>query len=450
MYFSEYFAKTIGIKLIDIFRKTNTKKLYNEYKNTEYYSLDELKKLQFKKLKKLLIHCEKNVPYYSQLFNRYSFNPQKFQNVSDLKILPPLTKEIVKENFTKLKSSNFLKYVPRIKETGGSTGEPLKIYHDKCSHGAMWANIYKGFGHAGYLIGNRYIILAHGSMLPKRINYSKTLYYLFQNAKIFPCYHLTQEDIKKFITLIKTSKAKFIYGYSSTLFQVARFLKNQPNDFTKLEGIFTTADMLYSKQRKLIETQFGVPVFDNYGCPEAGVMTWECNQHDGYHYNMESAFIEIINKNEEGAGNILSTNLTNYAFPIVRYDTGDVGNLKEDNCLCGRAHTKIISLLGRQRDIITLKDGRMIHGAFFNHLPSFYDERIKRFQIIQPDIDNLEVHIDIDPKAKLKDFSPIIETLEKAFNFQLNIVLIDGDFRESKISKKHRSVISEVDNIWVT
>lgn len=191
-------------------------------------------------------------------------------------------------------------------------------------------------------------------------------------------------------------------------------------------------------------------MYDNYGCPEAGVLTNECDQHDGYHYNMETCHIDIADKDENGVGRIISTNLSNYAFPIVRYDTGDIGQLgRTGMCPCGRSHSKIRRLMGRQRDIITLPDGHMLHGAFFNHLPEFYqDDRITRYQIIQPAADKLEIHLALADRAKISDFDHIVKSLEENFKNQVSISLEEGNFRESSISRKHRTVISDVDNIW--
>ena len=148
----------------------------------------------------------------------------------------------------------------------------------------------------------------------------------------------------------------------------------------------------------------------------------------------------------------MATNLTNYAFPIIRYDTGDIGKIEKGGvCKCGRSHNKIISLLGRQRDIITLPGGLALHGAFFNHLPAFYENgRIRRYQIIQTDSDKLEIHLDLSEGSKLSDVEYVVNLLEDVFSNQMKISLVEGRFRESSISRKHRTVISDIDNIWTS
>lgn len=441
-------SRHLGMHVVDYFRKTNAVSQYVKLKEYHECSLEELETLQFKNVRQLLTHCRGNVPYYRDLFKQYKFDPNSMSSLKDLKVLPVLTKDEIRNNFERLKATNFEQYVPRIKETGGSTGEPLKMYHDKESHGAMWANIYSGFGNAGYSLGDKFLILAHGSMLPKKIKKSQYFYYLFQNASIFPSYHLTHSICEEFIQEVKKCNAKYIYGYSSSLHQIAKQCYPNRFEFPSLRAIFTTADMLYPKQRSLIEKVFNVPVYDNYGCPEAGVMTWECSEHNGYHCNMETAYIEIDQQDTQGNGRIISTNLTNYAFPIIRYDTNDIGKIDESSCDCGRAHIRISSLIGRQRDIITLPNGNMIHGAFFNHLPALYDTRIQRFQIIQIAIDVVEIHIEFRGDVSLSDFEHLKVELGEVLGADVTINLIEDEFEESGVSKKHRSVVSAVDNHW--
>lgn len=314
----------------------------------------------------------------------------------------------------------------------------------------MWANIYRGFGFGGYRPGDRYLTVAGGSLLPKRMRRGYGLYFALQNSLAYPSYHLDAEAAAELAALIQKKKPKFIYGYSSTLFSLSQQLLAAETTVRGLVGVFTTADMLYAEQRRIIERALGATVYDNYGCPEAGVMSWECSHHAGYHYNMESCFLQVVTPDEEGAGRLISTNLTNYAFPIVRYDTGDIGRVERAAlCGCGRSHGKVKSLLGRQRDILTLPSGRRIHGAFFNHLPAFYEDGgVQRYQIIQIAPDIVEVHVTPKPGVAFNELSYIKQQLDGVFEGEVRVELVQGEFRESAHSRKHRTVISDVDNIW--
>ena len=450
MKLKQAFTRCIGLPLVDVIRKTKAQRIFQELRKSEFWSINKLESLQLETLKRVLIHCQGNIAYYRKLFHDYSFNPQKMTSFSDIQCLPVLTKDMIRDNFDQFKADNFSKYSPRSKETGGSTGEPLKLFHDAISHGAMWANMHRGFGYAGFRPGDLYVTLAYGSLRPKQLKFGMFVYFWLQNTINCPAYHLKENTFKDLIFLFNKKDIRYLFGYSSALIQFAKTVMSSGKSINGLKAVFSTSEMLFPNQRRFIEENLNAEVYDNYGCPEAGVMTHECTQHDGYHTNMETCFIEIVDTNKDGIGRIVSTNLTNYAFPIIRYDTGDVGRIERTGqCLCGRSHDKITSLLGRQRDVVTLPNGKMLHGAFFNHLEPFYrDNRINRYQIIQTDLDRIEIHLDIVEGSKMYEFIHIPKLVNQAIGNQVCIELIEKNFRESKTSKKHRTVISDVDNVF--
>lgn len=446
----DWLYREVGLRIIDLARRTPTLDILRRLKRTEYISADALREIQLTQLRKLLAHCAQNVPYYQDVFKEYHFDPGAVRSVDDLHGLPILTKSDIRKNFSRLIARNWKAFKPRPKETGGSTGEPLRMYHDSRSHGALWANIYRGFGYGGYRLGEKYLTLASGSLAPKKLKAGRWFYFRLQNSIPFPSYQLQKGAFHELLEVLRRERPKYIYGYSSSLAGCAIVFLREGIRVEGMQAVFTTADMLYPKQRRMIEEAFGATVFDNYGCPEAGLMSWECDQHDGYHYNIESCLIEILDQNENGVGRVIATNLFNFAFPIVRYDTGDVATLGgEERCKCGRSHRKVKALLGRQRDIITLPSGRMIHGAFFNHLPDFYNSgKVARFQIVQPELRQLEVHLEMQLGFDISDMEYLPNKLQKLLGDGIAVTVVQGEFRESPYSRKHRSVISDVDNMW--
>jgi len=450
MSLKQTFTRYIGLPLVDVMRKTKAQHIFRELSESEFWGIDKLENLQFERLKMLLVHCQRSVTYYRKLFHDYNFDPQEMTSFSDIQCLPILNKNIIRDNFEQFKADNFSKYSPRPKETGGSTGEPLKLFHDAISHGAMWANMHRGFGYGGFRPGDLYVTLAYGSLIPKQLKFGMSVYFWLQNTINYPAYHLEEDIFRNLITLLNKKEIRYLFGYSSAIIQFAKTVMSAGKSINGLKTVFSTSEMLFPNQRRFVEENLNAKVYDNYGCPEAGVMTHECMQHNGYHINMETCFIEVVDTDKDGIGRIISTNLTSFAFPIVRYDTGDVGKIERTvQCPCGRSHDKIISLLGRQRDVVTLPNGKMLHGAFFNHLEPFYnDNRINRYQIIQTDLDRIEIHLDIAEGSKMGEFNHIPKFVNQAIGDQVRIEIIQGNFRESKTSRKHRTVISDVDNIF--
>jgi phenylacetate-CoA ligase len=64
-----------------------------------------------------------------------------------------------------------------------------------------------------------------------------------------------------------------------------------------------------------------------------------------------------------GTGKILATTLHNFAMPLLRYDTGDLGALKSSMCSCGRGSKILSEIIGRDKEMLISPTGKYIHGA---------------------------------------------------------------------------------------
>lgn len=437
-------------RLVDYFRKTDARGVFNKLRQSQLWDKEKLDNHQFDLYKKLLIHCKENVPYYANLFQKVGFDPKSMANVKDAEVIPILTKELIRQNYADLYAKDFDKYKPRPKTTGGSTGEPITVYLDFASHSYFAASNLRVWNVASsYTIGDRFITVAHGSLLPKNNTLKNKVYFFLQNSELITSYHLNDDRLSAAIECIKRSKAKHIYGYSSSIYLIAKYAKaNNIRIKSGLKAVITTSDMLYQNQRELIEKVFGVKVFDSYGCPESGLISFECEYHNGYHLNQESSFVEIISPDEKGLGKIISTPLYSYAFPLIRYDTGDVGKISYGRCDCGCWLPKVTELGGRIRDFVILEDGRYIHGAFFNHFSPFYkNDWMGEYQVIQEDYDRLLIKVNTRRTPTDDDKEIIRKELRKGL---LNDLKIEFDLGGVEYTKggKFRLIISKVKTKW--
>jgi phenylacetate-CoA ligase len=436
-------------QVVDMIRRTDAAGAYKKLIETEWKSGAELKALQLERLKVLLIHAQEHVPYYRRIFSESGFDARNFSAVGDLEKIPVLTKDDVRRHLDELKADHFEQWQPRKAQTGGSTGKPLVTYKDRGSHTYLTANNLRAWHAAGYEPGDKYITLAHGSLLPKTGSLKHTFYFLLQHSDLIKCYHMDEQTLTAALATIRHSRGRYMFGYSSSTYLLASFADKRgiPMSGT-LDGLFTTSDMLYPHQRALIEKVFGAKVFDIYGCPEGGIISFECEKHQGYHLNQESAYVEIVGADASGQGRIVSTPLFNYAFPMIRYETGDVGSITTEPCACGRALPRIAQLGGRIRDFVVLSDGRHIHGAFFNHLEALYQsDWIEKYQVTQEALNHLVIKITcIRPPAEA-ELSLIRDSLHKGLMPDMQI---DFDLSGVELapSGKFRLIVSKVKTTW--
>ena len=210
------------------------------------------------------------------------------------------------------------------------------------------------------------------------------------------------------------------------------------------KGITTSAETLYSWQRKIIEKAFGVPVIDQYGSAEMCNFVAQC--HLGrYHIHSDYALIEFLREDGTPAdpgeeAEIVCTGFINPVMPLIRYRIGDYGILSDIPCKCGSPFPVMEKILGRMDDIIITPDGRKV-GRLSPVLKGF---PIKESQYIQKKIDELEVLIVKDKHYDKNTESEVVKELEKRLGTSLKIRVKYVSCIQREKGGKLRTVISYI------
>jgi Coenzyme F390 synthetase len=146
--------------------------------------------------------------------------------------------------------------------------------------------------------------------------------------------------------------------------------------------------MLLENERKVIESVFGAPVTNRYGCEEVGLIASECEIHQGLHLNAEHVLVEFIR--EDGApaapgeeGSIVLTDFMNRGMPLIRYAVGDMGVPSDRKCECGRGLPLMERLTGRTADSLKRRDGSRVAGISLVEKTLTAFPGIGQLQIIQ-------------------------------------------------------------------
>ncbi|MGE5223990.1 MAG: phenylacetate--CoA ligase family protein, partial [Omnitrophica WOR_2 bacterium] len=181
---------------------------------------------------------------------------------------------------------------------------------------------------------------------------------------------------------------RLIIAYAQAIYELAQYAEEEQMQVAPQEAILTSAGTLYPFMRDKIESVFQCKVFNRYGSREVGDIACECEEHAGLHVFPWSNYIEIVG--EEGdslpsgmEGDIVVTNLANYAMPLIRYQIGDRGTLSQhENCPCGRSGQVIDRISGRTSDMFVTEDGTLVDANFFS-MQVFFRDWISKYQIIQ-------------------------------------------------------------------
>jgi len=445
-------VQSIGKKVYSRFKKPIWKdseflKWYHFLQESQWWSREKLEEYQMQQLSKLLNHAYKNVPYYKKVFDERGLKPKDFQNLSDLKKLPLSTKGIIRKNFNQLIAQNIKRGDLVESHTSGSTGASFKFLELISSAKIEAAFIYRIYDSLGYNFGEKVIMLR--SYVPK--NHEPLIKFdPKHNVLYFSPYHLTEENVMKYVELMNNFGARFLIGYPSSVYILALFLKKVGLKLSHIKRIHVASEKLLKTQAELIEDVLGIKPTEHYGLAEKIVLFHRCGCSPYFHENMEYGIFEIENTSFN-RGAVIGTSLFNYALPLIRYKPDDVVTLNTDNdsqkCPCRRGLPLTVKEIeGREDDIIITPEGAMLPGV--NFYTMFHKlKEIEMFELIQENINNLTVNIVPSKQFNRKTYGNLIKMLEERVGKKMKINInkvseIKRDLRSGKI----KCIVNKISN----
>jgi phenylacetate-CoA ligase len=364
---------------------------YETLRKTQWLKADQMRELQDEKLRRLVRHAYRNVPYYRAAMQRARLRPEDIRGQDDLCKLPYLTKSDVRRHlyFDMMSETADKRDMLKI-STSGSTGEPFVCYADRAQLEFRWAATLRAQEWTGYQFGDRCVRLWHQTlgMTPRQV-WMERVDAALTRRKFIPVFEMSDAKLERMMNEIAEWQPVLMDGYAEALDFLAHYLKSRGKIAVRPKALMSSAQTLPGSSRLLIEEAFGCKVFDKYGAREFSGIAYECEMHRGHHVVAEGYIVEILRDGQPAApgetGEIVITDLNNYCFPFIRYRIGDLGTAVDptNECSCGRGMPLIGNIEGRVQSIIQGTDGRYVPGAFFSHYLKEFDHAIQRFQVVQ-------------------------------------------------------------------
>ncbi|MGE5403121.1 MAG: hypothetical protein ACM3S2_22190 [Ignavibacteriales bacterium] len=341
-----YFLKFLVVNLYGflIFRKRYTKEFFRILDDYKKADRPEHQTLRLQELQTLL----EEAPFYK---TKYAHN---FYN------LPVISKQTLRTSFNELFNP---RHLDSYLTTGGTTGSALKIPVSREFIYHQWAVFWKfrmihglGFNDwCAYFMGKN-LLVKDQNKPPFWIRSYTTRQLLLSLV------HLDGRTVELYLREIKKSRIHWLHGYPSVLNLFAGLI--QENNLVELARslnlsvITTSSELLLKNQKSNIEDVFGCKVRQLYGLTEGVANIFEC-EHSNLHIDETFSFVELL---KEGHGSsfcrIVGTQYHNKAFPLIRYDTGDlvIPEKAEFRCPCGRNSRVVKEIAGRVQDYLLLSD----------------------------------------------------------------------------------------------
>ncbi|MES2850053.1 MAG: hypothetical protein V4685_13425 [Bacteroidota bacterium] len=408
----------LRLKLIDKIGGLNIYDTLEEYKKDQYLPSNQLDIKRRKKLDELFEFAKQSTSYYD--------------GFSCYEEVPELNKKMVTHDPAAFISSLYKN--KRVKKsTSGSTGNPFSYYTSVNGQSNLWAGLLLSWESAGYQFGEKVAFIAGNALIKKSIQHK--IFYRLMNIDLYPVAVLNNTIIKDYIEKIRNRNTAVLYGYATAVNAIADHIReNNVTPPSSLKAIVCTSEMLTDSLRNNIEKAFGVKVFNQYGCNEAGVSAFECEQHNLHIISSRSVF--ETGKN----GNFISTDLANEAQILMKYDTGDLVELSDETCACGRSYPVIKKIIGRTADVIVDRAHKKVHTTFFTHLLQ-RNSSIKQFQVVYDKI-SINLNLAVDQNFTKADHTKYINAMKNYLDFENYEITINNVFHTSK-NLKHSFVVDQ-------
>lgn len=402
---------------------------------------------QFRQLNKLLVHAYETVPYYQKKFRDAGFDPEKLTDPKSFRQLP-----LLRRNDIQLHSDDLLsRQVPpdhgKVSEvrTSGSTGAPIRTFSTDITQ-FFW----KSFTLRDHL-WHRRDLTARLAAIRTDVKdgsiqgWGPSTDIAFNTG---PCAMLhIKADTDTQSEWLKEHNPDYLISFPSNLHALAKRCIAKHITIPNLREVRTFGEALSPDLRPICKEAWGVNVVDMYSSQEAGYIALQCPHHEHYHIQSENVIVELLNGDDRPCvpgeiGRIVLTTLNNFASPLIRYEIMDYAEAGGP-CDCGRKLPVLKHILGRQRNMLTMPDGKQKWPSFAASEWASIGE-IRQIQIVQRETDLLIVRLVSDSPLSAEQESRFTEMIQRNFGWPFRLAFEYHKQLERKANYKYEDFISEL------
>jgi len=337
--------------------------VYEALIRREFLAPEKQSRLQAKAVSGLVSFAFGHVPYYADFVARSGLQAGDIGGPEDLSLLPILSKQQVRDNWDRLHSIGAVRSDETVLvESSGTTGQPLKIRH--CRRSTSFFSLLKQRELRWFRFDSRGVlgVIRAGSGLPPGVTgKSRAWPSVGRSFHTGPAFLLNvTSPIETQVEWLRRLEPHYLLSLSGSLEQLAVAFRGERR-LNRLRGQMAISQELTDEMRRAVERVFRVPIAQNYGLNEVGIVAARC-EAGRYHVHAEHCLVEILGPDGKPVppgqrGKIVVTALNNRAMPLLRYDTDDMATVVEGPCDCGRTLPSFGQVEGRYSRLALLPAG---------------------------------------------------------------------------------------------
>jgi len=356
----------------------------------------------------LLNHAVSTSPFY-----------KSYKNNKTLTNFSVINKLIVKNNLSEIKSRIYIKKKKIKISTSGSTGTPMILFQDLNKRYRNIADTIYFAKRAGFKLGTKLIYMRVWTPKNKKGFFTAWM----QNVKMLEVLNLDNEEISKLLQILQVKEEKGIISYASSLEAVCRYLDEIDSDplDCNINSIISNSELLNEYTKSSVKKYFKSSIVSRYSNNENGILSQQIpGEGNEFEINWASFVIEILKFDEDKPvepgelGRVVITDLFNYCMPLIRYDTGDIA--------CVENNDKDIPVFkrveGRKYDLVHNTMGNMVSGYAIAFIMYKYTN-LNQYQFIQESKTNYILKL--NPTQEFNEETQILSELKECLGNDSNI-----------------------------
>ena len=380
------------------------------------------------KISALLKYTNEHICYYKNLYKRNGIDVNK---IDDFKKIPILQKVDVQEHWADMISNEYDLSELYAQKTSGSSGIPLKCLYDKEEKArralTLWNNRK---ANCPEIFGKKMVSFHTGGrkITSEDISIENNVMYLNYIGKD----GLNEKKLERFYEALVFFEPYFIRVLPSVLITFINYCttanKKIPNE--SVQYIELVGEYLTEKNYIKISSNFeNAKVRNFYGAQEFYTIGYSCSENNLHIDN--DIYMEIVNPDSEGYGDIVITGLRNYCMPFIRYNLGDRGRIISTPCSCG-SERQIIELQSSRQSEFFTSNGKKYSGDVFRIAIENFEKKLNavyvhQFQIFQKQENKFVMYVVVDGSVssidKLKNF--LVNELHKLFDLSIKLDVLE-------------------------
>src|SRR5262245_3366557 len=248
---------------------------------SQWWSEERLRALQWTELKKLLTHVFASVPYLRQKYLAAGITLEDVRGWDDFRRLPTLTRAEVNAHGRDLCSTAYKgRLLPHA--TGGSTGVPTRFFRTYESYDWRTAAKDRAYSWTGWRLGEPALYLwgAPVGSVSWRQRVKTRAYETIQRQLVVNTFSQSDELWADVYSRAVRFQPVLVVGYVSSLDGFAAYLRRTGQRIPGVTCAIAAAEPLFAATRRRIEDGLGVPLTNTYGSREFMSIGAECQCHD--------------------------------------------------------------------------------------------------------------------------------------------------------------------------